>query len=101
VDAEGRVGVSARGIATLERQVLEAPLNGIVLRYGRLYGPGTGFDAPAGAAPLHVDAAAKAAALAVGQGAPGIYNVAEDDGAVTSDRAKRELGWTADWRSPA
>jgi nucleoside-diphosphate-sugar epimerase len=101
VDAEGRVGVSARGVASLERQVLEAPLTGIVLRYGRLYGPGTGFDAPAGAAPLHVDAAAKAAALAVGQGAPGIYNVAEDDGAVTSDRAKRELGWTADWRLPA
>jgi nucleoside-diphosphate-sugar epimerase len=100
VDAEGRAGVSARGVASLERQVLEAPLTGIVLRYGRLYGPGTGFDAPAGAAPLHVDAAAKAAALAVGQGAPGIYNVAEDDGAVTSDRAKRELGWTAEWRSP-
>jgi hypothetical protein len=93
--------VSARGVASLERQVLEAPLIGIVLRYGRLYGPGTGFDAPAGAAPLHVDAAAKAAALAVGQGTSGIYNVAEDDGAVTSDRAKRELGWSADWRSVA
>jgi hypothetical protein len=93
--------VSARGVASLERQVLEAPLIGIVLRYGRLYGPGTGFDAPAGAAPLHVDAAAKAAALAVGQGTSGIYNVAEDDGAVTSDRAKRELGWSADWRSAA
>jgi nucleoside-diphosphate-sugar epimerase len=101
VDAEGRVGVTARGVASLERQVLEAPLTGIVLRYGRLYGPGTGFDAPASAAPLHVDAAAKAAALAVGQGTSGIYNVAEDDGVVTSDRAKRELGWSADWRSPA
>jgi len=100
VDAEGRAGVSARGVASLERQVLEAPVIGIVLRYGRLYGPGTGFDAPAGAAPLHVDAAAKAATLAVGQGAPGVYNVAEDDGVVTSDRVKRELGWTADWRSP-
>jgi nucleoside-diphosphate-sugar epimerase len=101
VDAEGRVGVTARGVASLERQVLEAPLTGIVLRYGRLYGPGTGFDAPASAAPLHVDAAAKAAALAVGQGTSGIYNVAEDDGVVTSDRAKRELGWSADWRSLA
>jgi nucleoside-diphosphate-sugar epimerase len=101
VGAEGRAGVSARGVASLERQVLEAPLNGIVLRYGRLYGPGTGFDAPSGPAPLHVDAAAKAAALAVGSGSPGIYNVAEDDGAVTSEKAKRELGWTASWRSPA
>src|SRR5271163_4830162 len=101
VGAEGRAGVSARGVASLERQVLEAPLNGIVLRYGRLYGPGTGFDAPSGRTPLHVDAAAKAAALAVGSGSPGIYNVAEDDGAVTSDKAKRELGWTASWRPPA
>jgi nucleoside-diphosphate-sugar epimerase len=100
VDAEGRAGVSARGVASLERQVLEAPLTGIVLRYGRLYGPGTGFDAPSGPAPLHVDAAAKAAALAVASGSPGIYNVAEDDGAVTSDKANRELGWTAGWRSP-
>ena len=101
VDAEGRAGVSAPGVASLERHVLEAPLIGVVLRYGRLYGPGTGFDAPSGRAPLHVDAAAKAAALAVGNGPPGIYNVAEDDGAVTSEKAKRELGWTAGWRSPA
>jgi nucleoside-diphosphate-sugar epimerase len=101
VDAEGRAGVSARGVASLERQVLEAPLTGIVLRYGRLYGPGTGFDAPSGPVPLHVDAAAKAAALAVRSGSPGIYNVAEDDGAVTSEKAKRELAWTAGWRSPA
>ena len=50
---------------------------------------------------MHVDAAAKAAALAVARGLTGIYNIAEDDGTVTSDRAKRELGWTADWRSPA
>jgi nucleoside-diphosphate-sugar epimerase len=63
VGAQGRAGVSARGVASLERQVLEAPLTGIVLRYRRLYGPGTGFDAPSGPAPLHVDAAAKAAAV--------------------------------------
>jgi nucleoside-diphosphate-sugar epimerase len=101
VDAEGRAGVSARGVASLERQVLEAPLTGIVLRYGRLYGPGTGFDAPSGPAPLHVDAAARAAARAVTRGSAGVYNVAEDDGTVTSDKARRELGWTADWRAPA
>lgn len=101
VDAEGRAGVSARGVARLERQVLEAPFAGIVLRYGRLYGPGTGFDAPSGPSPLHVDAAAKAAALAVARGMPGVYNLAEDDGTLTSDKAKREFGWTAHWRAPA
>jgi nucleoside-diphosphate-sugar epimerase len=98
VDGEGRAGVSARAVASLETQVLEAPLSGIVLRYGRLYGPGTGFDAAAGAGPVHVDAAAYAAQRAVMTGVPGIYNLAEDDGAVCSDKAKQWLGWNADWR---
>jgi len=99
VDAEGRAGVSARGVASLERQVLEAPLTGIVLRYGRLYGPGTGFDAPTGVSPLHVDDAARAAALAAVRGSPGIYNIAEDDGTVTVVKAKQELGWVPDRNS--
>ena len=37
-------GETARAVASLEQQVLAAPLTGIVLRYGKLYGPGTGFD---------------------------------------------------------
>jgi nucleoside-diphosphate-sugar epimerase len=101
VDAEGRAGVSARGVASLERQVLEAPLTGIVLRYGRLYGPGTGFDAPKGPSPLHVDEAARAAALAAARGASGVYNIAEDDGTVTIVKARRDLGWTPDRPAPA
>ena len=39
-------GETAEGVRSLERQVIDAPLEGIVLRYGLLYGPGTGFDAP-------------------------------------------------------
>lgn len=97
--AEGPAGVSARGVISLESQVLAAPLEGLVLRYGRFYGPGTGFDKPTGPAPVHVDAAAKAAALAVTRGTPGVYNIAEDDGTVLSDKARRELGWSAEWRS--
>lgn len=100
VEAEGDFGLTARGVASLERQVLEAPLEGIVLRYRLLYGPGTGFDAPAGPGPVHVDAAAKAAELALDPHAPpGVYNIAEEDGAVSSDKAKRLLGWSPDWRA--
>ena len=78
-------GLSARGVASLERQTLAGPFEGLVLRYGKLYGPGTGFDtAPAGG-PVHVDAAADAARRAVTRGAPGIFNVAEDDGTVSSE----------------
>ena len=97
-DFNGPRGVSLRGVASLESQVLLAPLEAVVLRYGRLYGPGTGFDAAAGASPVHVDAAARAAELAVVRGTTGIYNVAEDDGTLACDKAKRELGWSADWR---
>lgn len=100
VHAEGRAGVSARGVATLEQRVMTAPFEGIVLRYGRLYGPGTGFDRPDFPAPVHVDAAARAATLATAHGEPGIYNVAEDDGMVDSSKAKRQLHWSATWRMP-
>ena len=32
-------------------------------------------------------------------GAPGIYNVAEDDGVVASAKARRELGWSDGFRA--
>ena len=77
---------------TLEDATLNTPgIAGIVLRYGRLYGPGTWFETAQGRGLLHVDAAAQAAFLAVTCGAPGVYNIAEDDGAVTIDKARREL----------
>jgi nucleoside-diphosphate-sugar epimerase len=91
-------GVTARGVASLEQQVCAAPLVAIVLRYGRLYGPDTGSDAPPKGGPLHVDAAADAARRAISHGAAGIYNVAEDDGAVSSQKARQEFGWSADFR---
>jgi nucleoside-diphosphate-sugar epimerase len=98
-DFDGPRGVTLRGVASLERQVLEAPLQSMVLRYGRLYGPGTGFDTPTGAAPIHVNAAAYATVLAVMRGTPGIYNVAEEDGTLDCGKARRVLGWSAGWRS--
>lgn len=91
-------GGTVTGVLSLERQVLGAPLEGIVLRYGLLYGPGTGFDAPSAPGPVHVDAAAKAAQLAITRAQPGIYNVAEADGAVDVQKAIRVLGWDAGFR---
>jgi nucleoside-diphosphate-sugar epimerase len=93
-EAEGTRGVSARGVASLEQQVLSGPFTGIVLRYGRLYGPGTGYGAPFSATPLHIDAAAKAACLALTKGNHGIYNIAEYDGTVVTEKAKEDLGWS-------
>jgi nucleoside-diphosphate-sugar epimerase len=98
VGAQGLRAVSVGGIVALERAVLDAPLEGIVLRYGQLYGPGTGTgtDVPTGASPVHVDAAARAALLAVDRGARGIYNIAEPNPHVRTDKARAELGWPAE-----
>lgn len=92
--------VTGRGVRALEQAVLDAPgIDGIVLRYGRLYGPGT-WNTPNARAPLHVDAAAQAALLALTRGASGIYNVAEDDGAVSIEKARSELGFDPAFRLP-
>jgi nucleoside-diphosphate-sugar epimerase len=70
--AEGSRAVSVGGVIALENSTLNAPpLKGIVLRYGRLYGPGTGIDEAPASLPLHVDAAAYAALLAIDRGTPG------------------------------
>ena len=90
--------LSARAVASLEQQVLGGPFDGIVLRYGKLYGPGTGFDVPPPGGPVHVDAAADAARRAVSLGEPGIYNVAEEDGTVSSAKARAVLEWSPAFR---
>jgi nucleoside-diphosphate-sugar epimerase len=101
LNAPGRAGSSARNAASLERQVLSAPLEGIVLRYGRFYGSGTGVDTPPADGPVHVEAAADAARCAVTRGRPGVvYNIAEPDGTVSSAKAIAELGWTSTFRLP-
>jgi nucleoside-diphosphate-sugar epimerase len=74
---------------------------GVVLRYGQIYGPGTGTDVPRSAVPLHVDAAAYAALLAIDRGAPGVYNIAEPNAQVATQKARAELGWDADFRLSA
>jgi nucleoside-diphosphate-sugar epimerase len=87
------------GVIALERAVLQTPgIDGIVLRYGRFYGPGTWTDVPKGPGPLHVDAAARAALLALTKAEVGVYNVAEDDGAVSSEKARRTFGFDPSFR---
>lgn len=91
-------GETARAVASLEQQVLAAPFPGIVLRYGKLYGPGTGFDQPPSGGPLHVDDAADAARRALTRGEAGVYNIAEADGTVAIDKAADALGWVPGFR---
>jgi nucleoside-diphosphate-sugar epimerase len=91
--------VTVRGAADMEQQVLGDPaIEGIVLRYGLLYGPGTWHDAAQRKPALHVDAAAHAALLAVTQGRAGIYNIADDEGIVAIDKARADLGFDPRFR---
>ncbi len=108
-------------IAELERQVLDA--GGIVLRYGQLYGPGSGFTKDGAWAVnlrrrrlpivgagqgvfsfLHVDDAASATVAALSHSGPATYNVVDDEPAQIREWVPvyaRAVGAPAPWRVPA
>jgi nucleoside-diphosphate-sugar epimerase len=102
IHAPGTRAITATGVATLERLTVSSPpIEGVVLRYGHLYGPGTGFDVPGEPPSLHVDAAAAAALLAIEKARAGIYNIAEPNKYLSTDKARLELGFNAAFRLTA
>lgn len=101
LEAQGTRATSVAGTVALERATLSSPpIQGIVLRYGHLYGPGTGAES-AGAPALHVDAAARAAVLAIDEARPGVYNIAEPSGYLSTEKARAMLGFDPGLRLPA
>jgi nucleoside-diphosphate-sugar epimerase len=83
-----------QGVCALENAVLTTPpIEGVVLRYGLLYGPGTSNNEPTGRVPLHVEDAARAALLAITNGPPGVYNIADESALVSTDKARLHLTW--------
>jgi nucleoside-diphosphate-sugar epimerase len=87
-------------IRFLERIVVEAPLEGVVLRYGNFYGPGVSdplvemvrkrrlpiIGSGRGVwSWIHIDDAAAATVAALDHGGRGIYNIVDDDPAQVSD----------------
>jgi nucleoside-diphosphate-sugar epimerase len=99
INAQGTRAITVTGVAALERLVLASPpIGGIILRYGHLYGPGTGTEAPGEPPSLHVDAAAAAALLAIEKGRFGIYNIAEPNSYLSTEKARSELGFDAAYR---
>ena len=89
---------TVQGIVALERAILQTPdIDGVVLRYGYLYGPDTWYAEAPKPPSVHVDAAAQAALLAVSRGA-GIYNIADADGAVSIAKAVRDLDFAPAFR---
>ena len=98
-DAPPPLGGAVAAIVELEQLVTgTAGIEGVVLRYGMLYGPGTYHDRRGSTAAdivaarvplvegatgmyswLHVEDAASAAVAALERGAPGIYNIVDDE----------------------
>ncbi len=106
-DAPGHFGAATAAMLDAERQVVTAEgMEGLVLRYGFFYGPGTAYaedghyarEAKRRRLPvvgkgdgmasfIHVDDAAGATVAACERGAPGIYNVTDDEPARLRDWA--------------
>lgn len=104
-DAPGPFGSGVAALREMEGMVLGSEgLDGLVLRYGFFYGPGTYYaedgsttaDVRRRRMPIvgkgtgvfsfvHVDDAADATVAAVERGAPGVYNIADDDPAPMSE----------------
>ncbi|MET0557864.1 MAG: NAD(P)-dependent oxidoreductase [Solirubrobacterales bacterium] len=98
-DAPGHFGAAYRAVVEMEQQVVGADgLDGIALRCGFLYGPGTWYGRGGSEAEnvakrrtpvvgagtgtfswVHVDDVAAAFAAALERGDPGVYNVADDE----------------------
>ncbi|MFN2424979.1 MAG: NAD-dependent epimerase/dehydratase family protein [Candidatus Binatia bacterium] len=98
-DAPDAIRPLVEAVSELERRTLLADgMEGVVLRYGWFYGPGTNYD-PDGPIPrslrkgrapivgegagtysfIHVDDAARATVKALTHAKPGIYNIVDDD----------------------
>jgi len=95
---------NVEAVQALEHAVLDTPgIEGVALRYGTLYGPGTAYDADGSIAHLtrirhfpvvgdghgmtsfvHVDDAAAATVLAL-SGPTGVYNIVDDEPASRSE----------------
>jgi nucleoside-diphosphate-sugar epimerase len=106
-------------IRFLERAVLDAPLEGIVVRYGGLYGPGSSEtlaeilrkrmfpiigDGAGMVSSTHVDDAAGGTVAALERGRRGIYNIVDDEPAparVFIPAIARAVGAPAPLRIPA
>jgi NAD(P)-dependent dehydrogenase (short-subunit alcohol dehydrogenase family) len=90
---------SATAVRTLERLILQGPFQGLVLRYGRLYGPGTWHALPEPDAAVHFAAAADAARCALTRGIRGVYNIAEPGRYVDVTKAMSALQWDPKFRA--
>jgi NADPH:quinone reductase-like Zn-dependent oxidoreductase len=69
-------GEAGQTIDQLERSALAFPGEALILRFGRLWGAGTAYQAPPRPPAVHVDEAGAQAAALITRGAPGTHTIA-------------------------
>jgi nucleoside-diphosphate-sugar epimerase len=122
-DAPPPFGDGVRAMISHERAVLDAEgIQGLVLRYGWFYGPGTYYAADGSIAEMvrkrrfpvlggsdglfsfiHIDDAAAATVVACERGEPGVYNVVDDEPATVAEwlpAYAEALGAKRPWKVP-
>jgi nucleoside-diphosphate-sugar epimerase len=70
-------GDAAAAVRELERSAWAFPGESVILRFGRLWGPGTYYDAPPPPPAIHIERAGTRAAQLLLQGSPGTYVMIE------------------------
>jgi putative NADH-flavin reductase len=68
-------GKSAEALEHLEQSARRFPGEALILRFGRLWGPGTAYEAPASAPTVHITKAGAEAARLLTHAPPGTYIV--------------------------
>ena len=122
-DAPPPFGDGVRAMISHERAVLDAEgIQGLVLRYGWFYGPGTYYAADGSIAEMvrkrrfpvlggsdglfsfiHIEDAAAATVVACERGEPGVYNVVDDEPATVAEwlpAYAEALGAKRPWKVP-
>jgi hypothetical protein len=77
---------AADAVRHMERTALKAPLDVLILRFGRLWGDGTWYSEPPGNDAVHVDEAGAQAAELLTSATAGTYVIAGDATAWRRDR---------------
>jgi nucleoside-diphosphate-sugar epimerase len=70
-------GTAAEALEQMERTALSAPLDVLILRFARFWGPGTRYREPPGNEAVHIDEAGARAARLLMSAPPGAYVIAE------------------------
>lgn len=87
-------------LRSFEKMAIDAQENSKIMRYGRFYGPKTGFDNLDLPCRVHVEAAAHACELLLNRGNGKVYNICEDSEYASNEKIILDTNWNPEFRLP-